>query len=1009
MAESLGTIYYDVDANLEPLLGKMRQAEAALGGLGKGMGKVDGSARQMQQEFDKTERSAASLSGQLNGLTRVIKGVVAAMAIREMAGMVQQYQAMAERVQMATRSADEFEMVQRRLQSTADGTYRSLSEAQELFIRTADSIRDMGYSLEQVIDIQDSMSYAFVTNATSADRAQAAINQFTKAVNTGKVSADQWETITSAIPSVVNDIATATGRAASEVRALGASGKLAARDLTEGLRKSLDENRKAADNMATDLVDAGVRVRNAMTTVLVALEEQTGGIQKVTDGIIAAAEAMLEFGQDAEKMEAFLNLATTAAASLAAVVAGRLLTSLGASTAALYQNTIAARAKAAAELQAAQTAAALAAQNLIQAQAAERAARGLAHHATMAANLTAAQTAATAATTRLATAQSAMAGAFSVATMAANGLRTALAFLGGPAGLILLVGAAFLTMGRNAKMASSDIQELISSVETLGTRTLEFRRIELEKSLAQQEKAAARAAKIFEQVSAEVYYGARGQEIMASRTAKAGKDLEEATAKAQEYRDALASINRELERRASGADVGPQLPPGWTPPNQTGGTGGTGTELSEFQKLEQSLKNQIELAKRTGLARAELAALQRLGADATDEERARITELVGELHQLEEATKAAEKAEAERLKSSEEARRAAEDNAAVLAGLREQLYQTTLNAEELAMRQAELALNSYATPDQVAEVRALAAELYAAQQAAAELERRRSAFGTDVAGAIRGQVSPLSGGAFDDQQARYEAEAQAEQQRYAEAMERLREAKELELEVKGGYMALEQQMAQEHADRMAQIEQARIDMMVSQSASAFGQMASDLEAFAKTFGAENSKMMAIAKTAAIAQTIMETYAGAQKAFSALAGIPIVGPALGTAAAAAAIAGGMARVAQIRGTPGRLAGGPVTAGKMYRVNENGAPEVFSAANGQQFMIPNQRGEVVSNRDAAGSGGVVINIHNAPPGTTAEQSTGQDGVDVIDVWIADFMADGRTAGAVQGKFGLSPQGR
>jgi len=118
---------------------------------------------------------------------------------------------------------------------------------------------------------------------------------------------------------------------------------------------------------------------------------------------------------------------------------------------------------------------------------------------------------------------------------------------------------------------------------------------------------------------------------------------------------------------------------------------------------------------------------------------------------------------------------------------------------------------------------------------------------------------------------------------------------------------------------------------------------------------------------------------------------------------------MARVAQIRGVSGRIAGGPVQAGRVYRVNENGAPEVYSAANGQQYMIPNKRGEVISNRDATSGAGVVINIHNAPPGTTAEQSTGQDGVDVIDVWVADFMADGRTASAVQGKFGLQPHGR
>ncbi len=79
-----------------------------------------------------------------------------------MAGLVQKYQEMAERVQMATSSQAEFEMVQQRLLTTANGTYRSLQEAQELYIRTADSLRSMQYTTNQAIDVQDSMSYAFV-------------------------------------------------------------------------------------------------------------------------------------------------------------------------------------------------------------------------------------------------------------------------------------------------------------------------------------------------------------------------------------------------------------------------------------------------------------------------------------------------------------------------------------------------------------------------------------------------------------------------------------------------------------------------------------------------------------------------------------------------------------------------------------------------------------------------------------------------------------------------------
>lgn len=71
--------------------------------------------------------------------------------------------------------------------------------------------------------------------------------------------------------------------------------------------------------MATDLIDAGVRVRNALTTILVGMENQTGALQSFTDGIIGAAEVMLEFGNDADRLADFLTLVQLAGASTAAV------------------------------------------------------------------------------------------------------------------------------------------------------------------------------------------------------------------------------------------------------------------------------------------------------------------------------------------------------------------------------------------------------------------------------------------------------------------------------------------------------------------------------------------------------------------------------------------------------------------------------------------------------------------------------------------------------------------
>ena len=98
----------------------------------------------------------------------------------------------------------------------------------------------------------------------------------------------------------------------------------------------------------------------------------------------------------------------------------------------------------------------------------------------------------------------------------------------------------------------------------------------------------------------------------------------------------------------------------------------------------------------------------------------------------------------------------------------------------------------------------------------------------------------------------------------------------------------------------------------------------------------------------IAKTLIDTYSGAQSAFGALSGIPIIGPALGTAAAAAAIGAGMAKIAAIRSQSfqGRAKGGDISGGTPYMVGEKG-PEL---------IVPGRSGTVVPNHtlmDAVGN--------------------------------------------------------
>ncbi|MFS9729905.1 tape measure protein [Enterobacter hormaechei] len=553
MTTNVGEIYYEVSADVAPLLQGQRQADKALDS--------------MEKSFNKTNKAADALDTGLSRLSSAIKGVIAASALREMAGLVQKYQEMAERVQMATTSQSEFEMVQKRLLNTANGTYRALGEAQELYIRTADSLRSMGYATAQAMDVQDSMSYAFVKNATSADRAGAAIDAFSKSINTGKVAADQWETLTTAIPSVINDIAAASGQSAAAIRALGASGQLTAKQLTEGLRQSLEENTAAAAGMSNNLVDAGVRIRTAVTEILVAFENETGALQEFTNGLIKSADWMLEFGNNAEQMKGVIDAASSAAMVFAGVMGARYVGALAMATTAKLQSIVASRQQAAADVQAAQNVtiatnalvrktladkeAALSAVNLAQAE--YNVARGSSAETIALNNLIAAKTAARNASISLAQAEMAQATAQNTAATAARNAsvavgmaRGALALIGGPAGAAMLAGAAIFYFYQKAQQARQESIEFADSLDGVLAKMKEMNSTQLSATIAKAEQSILDQRDAIAELQAE-YDRLSQKKAFIEQAAQ----MRGAAAVAEDYAD----INRDLAIQAGKVDA----------------------------------------------------------------------------------------------------------------------------------------------------------------------------------------------------------------------------------------------------------------------------------------------------------------------------------------------------------------------------------------------------------------------------------------------------------------------
>jgi len=164
-----------------------------------------------------------------------------------------------------------------------------------------------------------------------------------------------------------------------------------------------------------------------------------------------------------------------------------------------------------------------------------------------------------------------------------------------------------------------------------------------------------------------------------------------------------------------------------------------------------------------------------------------------------------------------------------------------------------------------------------------------------------------------------------------------------------------------------QIEFQRQQKYLNASSNFFG----DLSTLQKL---ENKKAFKIGKAAAIAQATVNTYNSATAAYASLAGIPLVGPALGATAAGAAVVAGLINVAAIRAQePGFMLGG-------YTGNV-GRREVAGVVHGQEYVFDaeatsrigvdnlealrnsaRQMGSSSAKSATSGIGGVVVNIEN-----------------------------------------------
>lgn len=227
-----------------------------IAGFEEGMNKAERRAQSASQNITKSF-DMASMAAKTFG------GIVAGLTVGQVINIADEYTQMAAQIQNATKDTAEYDLVQKHLLETANTTYRSLKEAQQVYLDVGGALKDYGATTEQALRITDSLSFSFTHNATASDKAKSATDAFMKSIYAQKVGSQQWITILSAVPSIVGDIADSMGVSREEVLKLGNAGKITSQQLNTALDSSREKSEALANAMSNSFADGMNNLNNA--------------------------------------------------------------------------------------------------------------------------------------------------------------------------------------------------------------------------------------------------------------------------------------------------------------------------------------------------------------------------------------------------------------------------------------------------------------------------------------------------------------------------------------------------------------------------------------------------------------------------------------------------------------------------------------------------------------------------------------------------------------------------
>ncbi|HHC4747048.1 TPA: phage tail tape measure protein [Escherichia albertii] len=418
--------------------------------------------RQSAAASREMRRALAEVTDQINtaksSALNMAGAFAGAFATGHLISLADEWNSVNARLKQASQSSDDFQASQRELMAISQRTGTAFSDNASLFARSAASMREYGYSSEEVLKVTEAISTGLKLSGASTAEASSVITQFSQALAQGVLRGEEFNSVNENGDRVIRALAAGMGVARKDLKAMADNGKLTADKVVPALISQLGALRDEYAAMPDTVSSSATKVENAFMAWVGGANEASG-VTKTLSGVLNGIAGNID------------TVATAAGALVAVGVAryfGNMASSAGSATAGLITAARNEVALAEAQLRGTQIATARARAAVYRAQQAVVAARGTERQAAAEAKLTAAQASLTRNIAARTAAQTTLNTVTSVGSRLLSG---ALGLVGGVPGLVMLGAAAWYTMYQNQEQARESARQYAATIDEIRQKT----------------------------------------------------------------------------------------------------------------------------------------------------------------------------------------------------------------------------------------------------------------------------------------------------------------------------------------------------------------------------------------------------------------------------------------------------------------------------------------------------------------------------------------------------------